>query len=153
MINALLPVDFNLVTPYQLRKIAFSGDLSTALTFNGELYHWGGSQANTLPGLLKPEPILSKPTSIEQSLSKCVTIPTSLFKDVKVVGASILGVDVDNALWHYHHSTKEEEAKVLKPLITLETEEPFPPSRIRDVYIDPQSASILVMLAAENTEQ
>ena len=59
MTNALVPLDFNSVAPYQIRKLAF-GDFSSALTFNGELYVWGVNDIRE-PALLRPEVLHSKP--------------------------------------------------------------------------------------------
>jgi alpha-tubulin suppressor-like RCC1 family protein len=59
MINALAPLDFTSVAPYQIRKLAF-GDFSTALTFNGELYVWG-LHGIIEPVLLRPEVLHSRP--------------------------------------------------------------------------------------------
>ena len=59
MVNALVPLDFNSVGPYQIRKLVF-GEFSAALTFNGELYVWGLHDIRE-PALLRPEVLHSRP--------------------------------------------------------------------------------------------
>lgn len=94
---SLVALDFNLGKPLQVRKLAF-GVFSSMLTFSGELYVWGSTSYQT-PTLLKAQS-QSEKSSLEPTLSR-VTIPTVLFREVKVLGSSLVAADVDNSMWKW----------------------------------------------------
>jgi hypothetical protein len=53
-----------------------------------------------------------------------------------------VGIDVDNALWQWGPPYTGE--RVLKPILTLESEDP-PPSRIKEVFVDTMAGGVIVM--------
>ena len=81
------------LAPSQVRKLAF-GEFSSALTFNGEVYIWGLNQI-AQPRLVKAASKQSPNTSL------AVSIPHTLFRDLKLNHHLLTALDVDNSLYHW----------------------------------------------------
>lgn len=105
-------LDFpNGLAPSQVRKLAF-GEYSAALTFNGEIYVWGLANMKE-PTLIKAEPAYKTP---DQTLaSQRVSIPNTLFRELKLNHHLLTALDVDNSLWHWGLHESEKLKQYLYP--------------------------------------
>mgnify|MGYP003337541364 CR=1 FL=1 len=79
-----------------------------------------------------------------------MSIPTSLYKEVKLNGGTLIGIDVDNAIWQWGIN-EPEDSRILRPIITLESEDPAP-SKIKEVFVEPTTDTIIV-LAVDNRQR
>lgn len=62
---------------------------------------------------------------------------------MKLNGGTLIGIDVDNAIWQWGIN-EPEDSRILRPILTLENEEPAP-SKIKEVFVDATSDTVVVL--------
>ncbi|TNV85686.1 hypothetical protein FGO68_gene2776 [Halteria grandinella] len=142
MAIAPLALDIQSDKPLQIRKLHF-GVFSSALTFSGEIFVWG-IPPYKFPTFLKAQ---QQHSSLDQNSINKVTIPITLFRDIKLSNDLLVSADVDNNLWRWSADDIELLPCGHQGLLTSFS------GRMKDYFVDYSSKELILLTAEERKSE